>query len=95
MESLKNGDRLEAGIKISFDSFKPTRVVINSYGDGVTPERAERDYEIKSDIIFIRKDGWSLGAPEILESTAYSIWQNEWKTFIRKRESIFRDIEEY
>lgn len=83
------------GIRINVNSIKPTRVVINSYGDGVSPERAERDYDIKSDIIFIRNDGWTLGTPHEFETIAYSLWKHEWTSFLKICEGVFRDISEY
>ena len=56
----------------------PTRVVINEYGDGVPSQRAREVHNILPTTIFIRHDGWSLGASEPFERIAYEIWKNEW-----------------
>lgn len=56
----------------------PRRVMVNGELDATTPERARRDYGVRPDIIFIRKDGWSLGAPRALEAKARSTWETEW-----------------
>lgn len=56
----------------------PTRVVINLSGEATTPERAERDYQVKPDIIYIRNDGWSLGCPAYLDNVTSNMWKDEW-----------------
>lgn len=65
----------------------PTRVVINDAGEAVDPKRAARDHNIEPTIIFIRKDGWSLGAPDGLIEVARQIWDDEWEIVIQKTET--------
>lgn len=52
----------------------PTRVVINSDGEALPPGRAKREQGIEPDMIFVRYDGWSLGAPMSLRHVAESKW---------------------
>ena len=56
----------------------PTRVVVNASGEATTPEKAERDYQVKPTIIYIRNDGWSLGTPPQFDTVASNLWRNEW-----------------
>jgi len=53
--------------------FGPRRVVINAHGEAVAP-RHDEPY----DIIFIRHDGWSLGAPRELAAIAEGMWADCW-----------------
>ncbi|RKY28536.1 MAG: hypothetical protein DRP83_00615 [Planctomycetota bacterium] len=63
-------------------SLRPDRVLISSEGDAILPSRAlERN--ILWDVIFIRKDGWSLGAPKGLAFAAEALWSDEWVAVIR------------
>ena len=62
----------------------PDRVVINVSGEAVSSLRARRDYNIRPDIIFIRDDGWSLGAPLRFESVAEALWHDKWIGTLRK-----------
>jgi hypothetical protein len=62
----------------------PTRVVINTEGKAVPPERAE-EMGITWDVIYIRNDGWSLGASEDLAGVAYSLWAKEWVAVIKDK----------
>lgn len=61
----------------------PDRVLIDDY-EAVNWMQAQNQYGIFPDIIFIRSDGWSLGAPTRLEKVAYKLWNYEWIGFIRK-----------
>jgi hypothetical protein len=67
----------------------PDRVLINKSGAAVRPKEAE------CDVIFIRNDGWSLGAPARLVEDAYKLWQNEWVAFITKGEQIAKPITQW
>lgn len=60
----------------------PVRVIVDQHGTGTTPKRA-KELGIDPSIIFIRKDGWTLGAPDQLEDVAYKMWQQEWVGFMR------------
>ena len=66
----------------------PTRVVISEDGSAVSSKRAEVAYHITSDIIFIRDDGWSLGAPKHLADIAEAIWENHWKGVLLRPLSV-------
>ena len=73
----------------------PTRVMINRDMDATTSQRAREEYNIVPDIIFIRNDGWSLGAPSFLEKEAFSCWKESWIGFARRGELVAKPIEEY
>lgn len=60
----------------------PNRVVINSYGEAVAPNRAAAK-GITPDVIYVRNDGWSLGAPSQYESVACATWADCWVGVIR------------
>ena len=55
----------------------PTRVVIDRHGEAVAPRRALEKC-IRCDVIFIRADGWSLGAPLQFSDVAENMWRDEW-----------------
>lgn len=59
------------------------RVVISYEGDAVSMERAIK-MGFSPDVGFMRKDGWSLGAPSELEDVAFRLWADEWTHQIRK-----------
>lgn len=73
----------------------PDRVVINSGGEAVPPRRAREEHGIDPTVIFIRDDGWSLGAPADFEQVAHKLWANEWIAFVRKPEVEAKPIREY
>ena len=56
----------------------PARVVINASGEAACPERAFREYHVVPDIIYVREDAWSLGAPVQFGTVAESIWPDMW-----------------
>lgn len=62
----------------------PDRVVINSEGDGIPPKRAWAQHGITPDVIFIRDDGWTLGAPAYLEDVAERLWRDQWVGVLRR-----------
>lgn len=72
----------------------PDRVMIGP-GEATTWLRAFRDHGIVPDIVFIRNDGWTLGAPGHLEAEAYELWQNEWVGFMRRPEVDAMPISAY
>jgi len=64
----------------------PARVLVGSGGDATTVKNAWDDYRVFPDVIFVRDDGWSLGAPKRLEKVAYELWKDVWVaklTFVR------------
>jgi hypothetical protein len=60
----------------------PRRVMIDEY-EAVRPQRAELDHNIKPVVVFIRNDGWTLGAPAHLEGAAQSLWSGDWIAVLR------------
>lgn len=56
----------------------PARVVINADGEAVSSVRAREQRGVIPVIVFIRKDGWSLGAPEHLAHVAERMWREDW-----------------
>jgi hypothetical protein len=75
--------------------YGPTRVIVDGDGLGVTSNIAREKYNIDPDIIFLRNDEWSLGAPTKYENVAYSIWASEWTHFVRKGNNEWISINEY
>jgi len=71
------------------------RVVVDIDGFAVPSKRAQNEYGIDPDIVFVRDDGWTLGAPKSLEKIAYKMWENEWAYFATKDEKKLRPIQEY
>lgn len=65
----------------------PDRVVINAHGDAVPPKVAKKTHGVESDVIYIRGDSWSLGAPLPLASVAHALWQNDWAARMEKTNS--------
>lgn len=57
----------------------PDRVVVNRHGEG-RPPRLEPDVPIQ--VILIRRDGWTLGAPWDLAEVAKRLWVGEWAAFV-------------
>lgn len=58
----------------------PTRVVINVHGEAVPPGRTS----ISPDIIYIRNDGWTLGAPREFDGIARKMWADMWVAVMSK-----------
>jgi hypothetical protein len=56
----------------------PDRVVISGAGEAVGSKRAREQYGISAEIVFIRDDGWSLGAPLYFKDVAESLWADHW-----------------
>lgn len=64
----------ESTVAETRDLFEPTRVLISGDGEAVSPRRTA----VHSDVIFVREDGWTLGAPKRLEAQARALWQGRW-----------------
>lgn len=62
----------------------PNRVVVNREGEALRPSIARKRHGVEADIIFVRKDGWTLGAPAELASVAERMWRDEWVGVIEK-----------
>lgn len=82
-------------INYNMDNIRTPKVVVDSEGLGTTLERALKEYNIKPDIIFIRDDGWTLGAPSQFERVAYRMWHDRWVAFIRKPNIEAQPMSEY
>jgi hypothetical protein len=54
------------------------RVIVSPQGDATTPEKAQTDYNVVPDVVFVRDDGWTLGAPKKWEKVAYDLWKDYW-----------------
>lgn len=61
----------------------PDRVLINGAGDAI-PFRDARKQGKFVEIVFIRNDGWSLGANRHLYGVAYNMYKDEWAAVIVK-----------
>ena len=55
----------------------PNRILINAEGEAVTMKRV-LEIGVVADLIFVRNDGWSLGAPNYLEKEAHDLWKSDW-----------------
>ena len=58
------------------------RVLIDKEGTAVPPKRA-KELGVSPDVIFIRDDGWTLGAPKHLKDVAHSLWSDKWVGVIK------------
>jgi len=76
-------------------NFSPNRIIINKQGDAVPLKIAIEKYHIFPDIIFMRRDGWSLGAPKELENVAYNLWKDEWQYYIIRPSTEWQPITNY
>ena len=68
---------VEAAVKL-IRLHGPSRVVINMHAYAVSPKRAMVLSGITPDVIFIRGDGWSLGATNEMAMVAYNTWAGDW-----------------
>jgi len=75
----------------------PRRVIVDSHGTADSADRALKIYDICSDIMFIREDGWILGTPSKFEKVAYETWAGSWTHFARNNDGPlkWKPIEEY
>lgn len=73
----------------------PDRVVINAEQEAIGWDRARAQYGIKPDVIFIRNDGWTLGAPKQFEAQAFGAWADSWIGFIQRPETVAKPMSEY
>lgn len=73
----------------------PRRVVVDAAGHAVGAHLAKAEYNIMPDIVFVRKDGWTLGSPKKFEAVAYQQWADEWISFYREGDHQLSPIEEY
>lgn len=55
-----------------------SRVVVSSEGEAV-PARRALERGIVPTRMWVRKDGWTLGAPSSFHAVARSMWADEWE----------------
>lgn len=74
----------------------PNRVIVGK-GRAIPARKAKAQFGIEPDIIFIRDDGWTLGAPSQFEKEAYETWKDHWTHFVRPgiSDAKSRPIEHY
>jgi hypothetical protein len=53
----------------------PKRVCVNRFGDGQVYEYVDASL---MNVVFIRKDGWTLGALPGVELVAKKLWEKDW-----------------
>lgn len=73
----------------------PTRVVVSADGEAVPSARARQEFGVTPDVIFIRKDGWSLGAPMSLALVAERMWEDEWLGVLRRPSNAVKYYSDY
>ena len=86
------------------------RIIVNNAGEAVSGSqyaRIVREAEADADndtlvpidmspyVMFVRGDGWILGAARKFENVAYRMWQDEWVGFIKQPNEIVVDIIHY
>jgi hypothetical protein len=59
------------------------------------PDHAREQYNLNPEVIFIRNDGWTLGAPRGLEWIAFQQWAGEWIGFLRKPDREAHPMTDY
>ena len=67
----------------------PTRVVYLDGGElsAGPPAKVKSRFGVTPEIVWIRQDGWSLGAPFSLSSHAYRVWEGQWVAMLNLRTS--------
>lgn len=65
-------------IKSNLSLHGPTRVVINAEGETKPPDRACKEDGVLPLLVFIRNDGWTLGASYEHLEVARKMWADEW-----------------
>lgn len=67
----------------------PTRVLVSEDGEAVPPRRVELPDGVTVDrfaeLVFIRADGWTLGAPLHLATVAVDLWRDTWVAVYDRR----------
>jgi len=75
---MKTESEVMLAAEIEIKRWGPRRVLIDKEGSATTPERAYRLQNRPVDIIFIRHDGWTLGATSELAEYAEQLWADHW-----------------
>lgn len=72
---------------------KFNRVMVNADGLSYSMDRAEEAGVVPT-VGFKRADGWSVGAPDELETVAHGLWPKWWTHFTRAPDWKWRPIRE-
>ena len=75
----------DAQIKEAIDNASrngPTRVVYSDEGQATTPELALQLYNEVAEVVFIRNDGWTLGASMKYYKVAHDLWEGDWAAVV-------------
>ena len=75
--------------------FRPSRVVVDNEGTGVPASTAYSEFGVVPHVIFMRNDGWSLGAPIEFEAVAYEMWDDAWTHFAYLDTGKWLPIDQY
>lgn len=60
----------------------PTRVIVNEHMEGVAPSSPQADGYRRPDVIFVRRDGWSVGASGRFIEPCSRLYHDEWAAVI-------------
>ena len=60
---------------------RPDRVVVDGTGTAVSSINADR-MGVYPTVIYIRDDGWSLGAADLYQEIARKLWEDQWVAVI-------------
>ena len=84
------------------------RIVINQEGEAIPGALAVEQAmhaigqgnldmadDISPHVIFVRGDGWRLGASPKFEEVAYNMWKDEWVGFVKCPNDVISDISDY
>jgi hypothetical protein len=74
---------------------KPKKVIVDEDGLGAIPFMAEEQYGIIPEVVFVREDGWALGAPLKFEDVAYNMWKDKWVFYLREGDNQLKPISKY
>ena len=55
----------------------PDRVLVDAEGEAISMRRALEMGRVPR-VVFMRGDGWTLGAPPGLEEAAHALWTEDW-----------------
>lgn len=78
VDTLRLYSKVIEGAMNEITKIGPRRVIINEEGEATSRERAFRFQGKNVDIVFIRHDGWNLGAISELADAAEALWENNW-----------------
>ena len=60
----------------------PHRVVVDREGEAKSPQRALQEDGVQPDVVFLRNDGWTLGAPKAYHDVALNMWREDWVGYV-------------